>query len=299
MDNVFNIEQKYFPALSKIFSPIVVDKLLSKRYSPYLSEVLVNSGLKSKLDFSISLELFFNSIYNQLINNYPNEYIFKTLLIQEILLSNHSPQSSQILLEFRVEKSKADLILLNGTATVYEIKTQYDSLYRLEQQINSYSLVFDHIYVISTLKYLDKILSTVDKKVGVITLDIQNQRFEKIRDAKSNLQNIKLDVLFDSLRQCEYQKIIANYFGSIPDIPNTQIYSYCKKKYCDIPLLDAYEATISLLKKRGNSLPLQNFLAETPIPLWTYLLSNNNIEKVHLLERILDTRLSEFISPIN
>lgn len=51
--------------------------------------------------------------------------------------------------EFWVDMSKADSVVLNGTSTVYEIKTEFDNLSRLPQQLTDYSKVFDHINVVT------------------------------------------------------------------------------------------------------------------------------------------------------
>ena len=55
----------------------------------------------------------------------------------------HIPQNSTLINEFRVCNSKADIAIINGKSTVYEIKSKYDSLDRLESQIADYKKVFD------------------------------------------------------------------------------------------------------------------------------------------------------------
>ncbi|MEI9986083.1 MAG: sce7726 family protein [Aliidongia sp.] len=50
---------------------------------------------------------------------------------QKILMGKHSLRTASMLNEFRAGSCKADLVILNGTATVYEIKSERDSLTRL------------------------------------------------------------------------------------------------------------------------------------------------------------------------
>jgi hypothetical protein len=135
---MLEIDPKYLPALGRLFTPIVMDSLAQKSYSPYLSEVCINSGLLDKIDPATTLGQFFEWVYNLLFKNYRNEYVYKNVLANKILLGKHSLNTSQILTEFRVGRSKADVVLLNGTSTVYEIKSEYDSFARLEKQIQSY-----------------------------------------------------------------------------------------------------------------------------------------------------------------
>jgi hypothetical protein len=67
-----------------------------------------------------------------------DEYVYKTALVRNILLGRHSFQTASMLNEFRVGECKADLAILNGTATVYEVKSERDSLSRLERQLIAY-----------------------------------------------------------------------------------------------------------------------------------------------------------------
>ena len=54
--------------------------------------------------------------------------------------------------EIRSVKSRGDVAILNGTSTVYEIKSHYDSFDRLDGQLADYKRVFDHIYLATTEK---------------------------------------------------------------------------------------------------------------------------------------------------
>jgi hypothetical protein len=72
------INPKYFPALGRIFTPIVMDNLIEKSYSPYLSEVCLNSGVFKKIDPAITLGQFFDWVYSLLFKNYIVYPIVKT-----------------------------------------------------------------------------------------------------------------------------------------------------------------------------------------------------------------------------
>lgn len=53
-----------------------------------------------------------------------DEYIYRAAISQKILMGTHSLRTASMLNEFRAGSSKADLVILNGTATVYEIKSE-------------------------------------------------------------------------------------------------------------------------------------------------------------------------------
>ena len=299
MGNTINVDNKYFPALGKLFSPMVINSLVWKNYSPYLAEVCSNSGLLDKLDLSMTLGNFFNFIYDLLFKNYRNEYIFKNVIANKILLGKHSLNTSQLLMEFRAGKSKADVVLLNGTSTVYEIKSEYDSFSRLKKQIRSYCDVFDYINVITTNKQANKITSCLPEKVGILVLT-ERDTISTFRNPKSNKENIKLAILFNSLRKTEYTNIIKRYYGTIPDVPNTIIYKVCKELFCKIPVSTAHDLTINVLKRRSDVKILKDFIEKAPSSTIAYILTIGNQEKqMKTLISILNKELQDFIIPCN
>ncbi|MBU5889902.1 sce7726 family protein, partial [Vibrio cholerae O1] len=76
-----------------------------------------------------------------------NEYFYKNTLLNKLLLGKHSLNTTTAITEIPINKSKADFILINGKAVVYEIKTGLDSFERLESQIEDYFKAFVNVYV--------------------------------------------------------------------------------------------------------------------------------------------------------
>lgn len=77
--------------------------------------------------------------------------------------------------EFEAGRSRVDIMLLNGDSIVgIEIKSDGDTLKRLDKQLNDYRKVFDKIYVLTTNKYRQKIsgygddIGIIDIKEGVL-----------------------------------------------------------------------------------------------------------------------------------
>ncbi|MBC8060944.1 MAG: sce7726 family protein, partial [Clostridiaceae bacterium] len=52
---------------------------------------------------------------------------------------------------------KADFILINGSAVVYEIKTELDTLDRLDSQIENYYKAFTKVCVITSESNYNKV----------------------------------------------------------------------------------------------------------------------------------------------
>jgi len=266
------IDSKYFPAISRIFTPLVMNELAYQGYSGYLKEVFENSGLFKNTDLSMPLSHFFDWIYSFLSKNYKNEYIYKNAIANKILLGRYSLNTSHMLTEFRVGNCKADVVLINGTSTVYEVKSEYDSFTRLEKQIETYFQIFDHINVITTVSQASKLKSILPNAVGILILTNRNS-ISVVKDSVSNKHNIKPDILFDSLRKSEYLKIIKEIFGKVPIIPNTQIYKECKKIFCSISPESAHDLTFTMLRDRKNTQVLNKFINIGPSSLVAYALS--------------------------
>ncbi len=300
MREVYNMEidPKYLPALGRLFTPIVMDSLEQKGYSPYLSEVCTNSGLLERLDYSTTLGQFFDSTYHLLFKSYRNEYIYKNVIANKILLGKHSLNTSQMLTEFRVAKNKADVVILNGTTTVYEIKSQYDSFARLGKQIESYLEIFDYINVITSPSQAEKLVTILPEKAGILVLTDRNT-ISTIREPKPNKENINPTILFDSLRKPEYLRIIKKYYGAIPDVPNTQIYRECKKLYCKIPPMYANELTVETLKGRNNPKILKDFINKAPSSMSAYALSIGGQEKkLHKIMALFDNTIDSLLKKV-
>ncbi len=295
MNNLDQIDPKFFPSISRVFSPIVLDHLTSHGYSDYLAEVSVNSGLSKLIEPSISLRDFLNQIYAVLFTKYRNEYIYKNTIAKKILLGKHSLNTTHLLTEFRVGKNKADVVLINGTSSVYEIKTEYDSFNRLQNQIQSYSKVFDLVNVLTSQSQLEKITVLLPESVGILVLTDRNT-ISTIRKPLSNLNNFNPKIAFSSLRKNEYLKIIFSHYGYIPDLPNTLIFEECQKLFCAIPIDKLHGLFINVLKERKRSNLLEDFIVNAPSSLFAYVLSIGDQEKkIEKLMALLDKDFDSLI----
>jgi hypothetical protein len=201
-----------------------------------------------------------------------------------------------MLTEFRAGKCKADVVILNGSSSVYEVKSEYDSFKRLEKQISEYLKLFDRINVITSDSQIVKLKTLLPLEIGIQVLTSRNT-ISTIREAKSNLLNIDTDILFNSLRKDEYIALIKDYYGAIPDLPNTLLFKACKKLYCEIAVEDAHHLTINILRNRSNNQFIKDYLEMIPPSLTAYALTigykGYNIKRfTSLIERNLGQCLS-------
>ncbi|MDN5526136.1 sce7726 family protein [Acinetobacter sp.] len=207
-----------------------------------------------------SFEDLYENAYKTLSKNYRNEYIYKNIIARNILLGRHSLNSSVLLSEYRVGTNKADLVLLNGCSTCYEIKTEYDSLVRLNDQLSSYLKLFDKVNVVCSYQMLESVLHLAPIEVGVIVLTDTNT-LKTIREPIET-ELLDIELMMKSLRKNEYQSIAEKLYQLKIDVPNTRLYELCEKiiKSHDPKLIKKeFLSTLKITRKNNanaiNSLP--------------------------------------------
>jgi len=90
------------------------------------------------------------------------------------------PRRSVVISELAVlgHGRRADLVILKGDSHCIEIKTNRDSLARLDDQLAAYSSVFDRVSVVCGAKHANAVLSRVQPHVGVIEILEFGERME-------------------------------------------------------------------------------------------------------------------------
>lgn len=81
--------------------------------------------------------------------------------------------------------SRIDIAVINGTFWGFEIKSDSDSLVRLREQVQSYSLLFDRITLVCGEKHLENVFKLVPDWWGVLHITPTGQ-FKAIHKGKKN-----------------------------------------------------------------------------------------------------------------
>jgi hypothetical protein len=111
-------------------------------------------------DFFTVLDVF-ELCFLELSKSYRAEYYFKNTVARKILFGIHSLNTATVIPEFRVGKNKADCVVLNGRSVCYEIKSSYDNLSRLPDQLASYKKIFDEVFVVTSHEHLEKVFENI------------------------------------------------------------------------------------------------------------------------------------------
>lgn len=189
-------------------------------------------------------------MYHKLNKEYRNEYYYKNTLLNKLLLGVHSVNTTTALAEVPVRKSKADFILINGKAVVYEIKTELDNFDRLKTQIDDYYKAFKYVSVVtseSNYVSIKKLLDDTD--VGICILTKKNSISMK-KKPNERIEDLNSSVIFKILRKAEYEEILKKHFGYLPKVSQFEYFKTCKAMFESIDIAISHQLFIGELKKR-------------------------------------------------
>lgn len=258
------------------------------------ARLLAESGIGRELTDSMTVSDAFECAFGYLRQTeFRHEYAYKAALTHKILLGTHSLNTASMMTEFRVGRCKADVVILNGTGTIYEIKSERDSLSRLERQIDEYRKVFASVNVIVGENHLAAVLDTVPSDVGVLRLSGRYQ-ISEIQAAQNVPGRTDSTSIFDVINIREASLILRDLGYDLPDVPNTQRYQAYLKVFRTIPSTQAHCAMVKVLKKTRTLTHLAPFIQDLPASLQSVALSTkiSNIEFGNLIE-VLRVPLAE------
>ncbi|MEF2966729.1 sce7726 family protein [Paenibacillus sp. M1] len=193
-----------------------------------------------------------SEIYTVLKREYRNEYYYKNTILNKLLLGVHKPTTTTALTEVSIGKSKADFVLINGRAIVYEIKTELDNLDRLESQITNYYKAITRVSILTCEAHSDALQRRLENSPVGICILTKKGTIREEKKPQEYADKLNKDTMFRVLRKQEYEGIIEKHFGALPDVSQFEYYKACKHLFCQIDTCVAYKEFIAALKKRGQ-----------------------------------------------
>ena len=243
--SVLNIEN--YRILSQIFTPNIVRNIV-KENSIGLYNRKIKKHLKTNKNLTTNSQIL-SELYSLLEKDYRCEYIYKNQIFQN-LISKYSLENSSIFSEFKVGGSIADLFFLNGSIRIYEIKTELDTLTKLEKQIEDYFKVANKVYIVTDENYSEKILSKYENsKVGIIKFT-SDFKLCFVKEAIEKNDGFDFETLFKLLRKQEYLELVFDNYKFIPDVPNTKIFKASYELLAKMDIVDFQKQVLSKLKER-------------------------------------------------
>lgn len=230
----------------------------------------------------------------------------KVALINYLRRSGVISLGTPILSEFSIFDGarRADLcIIIKNRIIAFEIKSEADSLTRLEGQIGDYLNYFDKVIVVAASKFITQIKENVPKNVGIWEINnnsiIQKQRgnISLNRDKKyltSMLRKKDLDALkkkhksnsLDSISELKIRKFVLNKISSRYQPYFLNFWHQIENRHAtvfDLKYLSPYIETRHMMTKKRQD--LENS--------WQKIQSSEFIESINATVMQIKQRLAE------
>lgn len=291
MRKATNIES--LRSLSLLYSTSSFRRILSENSLSSL-EIKLTTHSKSILPSKRNTKFttFLSKLYEQMVENYCNEYIYKNTILNELLLKNYSLETTTLLNELRINKSIADLVFVNGEVKLFEVKTDLDTLNRLDSQLEDYKKAVEKIYIVTNYKYIEQIKERYSHtRYGIIELT-SSLTLKEHQSAELDKSQFDHTVIMKLLRKQEYLKILQGKFSYVPDVPNTLLFKECLKKIKSIDIIEFQSLAFKQLKQRKLNEPDLLLDVNTPKEL-RFLCHSLNLKEsqYYTLYELLNKRL--------
>lgn len=102
---------------------------------------------------------------------------------------------------------RSDIFTINGDISIYEIKTEVDTLARLDNQLKYYQQYANKIYVVVDKKFLNKL--KIDEKIGIY--ELRKNTIKLIKEA-SHI-DLPVENYLDYWWTKEYKEVLRGFNG--------------------------------------------------------------------------------------
>lgn len=234
-------------ALNKLFTVNSLNKLVTgvdtRNYKSLTGELFEQTD-------SISNLQALTTIYKLMAKKHRNEYFYKNILLNKILLGRHSIRTSTALRELPVNNNILDFLIINGVGQVYEIKTELDNLQRLNKQLDAYYHAFSLCNVVTDQNHLEEVMKIIENpKVGIMILTKRNTLHVE-REPTNFDEKLDHKTMFNILRKYEFESILRLFFGYLPEASDFHYYEECFQMFSKVNIKAVQKAMLIQLKRR-------------------------------------------------
>lgn len=283
-------------AAARLFSSTVVQQLARRGRSALFARLVAASRLATAVSPAAPIRDLFDLGFTALRRSYRDEYVYRSAIAHNILFGVHSLKTSSMLSEFRVGACKADVVILNGTSTAYEIKSDRDKLDRLTRQLSAYLQVFAQVHVITAEKQVHSVAAQIPTDVGILVLK-RRGTISTVRHAIENRARVLPTAVFDSLQRHESRRILERAGVAIPRVPNTQIHTVQRDLFSRLTPEQAHDGMVHVLKETRSHLAVADLIRSLPRSLQASAMTTNLRRRDHdRLLGVLQTPVREALS---
>lgn len=238
--------------LSRMFTQNMLKELIEQENRPSSTYCSIVKRYNISVDDSSKNEQVISEIYSYLGREYRNEYFYKNTLLNKLIVNAHRLRTTVALTEVPIARSKADFIMINGKAVVYEIKTELDTFERLKSQIADYYKAFDHVCVVTSEDQSKALESqVVDSPVGIYILTKRNT-IQRLKEPAIYREALDLESIFKILNKPEYEQLLLQLNDKLPNVTPINYYRTCKELFCRHTVDEVYPLFLKILKSRNR-----------------------------------------------
>ncbi|OAB33135.1 hypothetical protein PMSD_15595 [Paenibacillus macquariensis subsp. defensor] len=276
-----------------------LDECLDEKEVQLIAKNLHDNYQPFQLDFEVwemIQDVFPDTVYMDLLEPY-KKTIVGHKIVNQIVMSRYfgekkikyhfatkylNREDEVSVFELNVGNSRLDFARFNGHSYAYEIKTELDSLDKLEKQINDYSKVFEYVSVITHMTHYNKVKAMVPEFVGIWTYDLLTPSC-KFQPRKKRLINKGIDSVAQIAAMTSKELEVIMKKEGISDIPSDRvsreklIYLKVNKRslnnYFKKSIKCRFERRWNFVCENINEIEpidIQSFFKSTANPYWIY-----------------------------
>ena len=196
----------------------------------------------------------------------------KAMILNHLKDTQRLDKQTTIINELTVDgySRRVDLVTVNQKRMIaYEVKSEADSLHRLDGQTKKYLEYFDKVVIVAAKKHIDKIMNIVPKNVAVWEISTEGV---KIRQRGKMNSSIVKSKIIDLMKVNELIKL-SNQFNLILSSKNRRSAATALNV---LPLSTLKNAALYYIQERfsfSNSLFWKHFSSNKALPRHIKLLS--------------------------
>jgi hypothetical protein len=278
-----------YPAVASLFSTVVMSTLAKEHIWSIRDRLNLLARLPQNQTRGTTLGQAFDNAYNLLVADYRSEYVFKNILMTNLL---DVAQGMSAVLEQHMGDSRADLMILGDTSTVYEVKTDLDQFVRLPAQLTNYCYHAEFVYVVVSEKRAVNALTHTPAHVGLMAVQ-DDGSVRVVRQATSNMNELKHEQLFRLLRAKETHQLIKDMPNFRTHTSSLNSWQQSWKLFSELSLAEAQSGVVDQFRARGARAQHLITADQFPESLWALAYSREYSRKG--MELIL-TRLRQPVS---
>lgn len=162
-----------------------------------------------------------------------NEIYIREKLLDK--LAKQHPENTAFLAELPIAdfSRRIDLVMANGSLSGFEIKSEQDTLARLDGQLETYTQYFENVTVVCATKHLKKVMCIAPDTVGVWEFD--GKKLVVRRKACKN-QNLDKDIWVSFLNTIGLKALLRKYKLRVSGLKSELVSRALSLPYADVRL---------------------------------------------------------------